>query len=173
MLASSRSSAIIASPAATAELTKYWTTYERADGSGKHVLAARSAVSVVGGNAPVFERLYGGGFRSIRGFSFRGVGPISGDFNEGGQFSFMNSIEYQIPLTSNDQLFLVGFVDSGTVESDVSIRDYRVTVGAGLRIALPQLLGPVPIALDFGIPVQQGPHDKKQLFSFYVGFFNL
>jgi outer membrane protein insertion porin family len=40
-----------------------------------------------------------------------------------------------------------------------------------LRIVVP-MLGPVPIALDFGFPIVQAPFDNKQLFSFWLGFFN-
>jgi len=158
---------------ATIEATRYFTTYQRNDGSGKHVLSARSQVSYAGENAPVYERIYGGGYRSMRGFSFRGIGPHVGDFNVGGRFGFLNSIEYQIPIGTRDNLYFVTFLDTGTVEKDVSIRDYRATVGAGLRIAVPQLLGPVPIALDFGFPINQAPGDKKQIFSFWLGFFNI
>src|SRR5262249_31449909 len=57
---------------------------------------------------------------------------------------------------ANDQLYLVAFVDSGTVERDVAIKDYRVSAGVGLRLTVP-MLGPVPIALDFGFPVLKRP----------------
>ncbi len=159
-------------PILTMDATGFLTTYSRPDGSGKHVLALHSMINYTNSNAPVYERFYGGGYHSIRGFSWRGVGPHVGAFNIGGDFAILNSLEYQIPILANDNLFAVGFVDSGTVESQVAIRDYRVTVGVGLRIALPQLFGPVPIALDFGFPVNQAPGDVKQIFNFWMGFFN-
>jgi outer membrane protein insertion porin family len=53
----------------------------------------------------------------------------------------------------------------------VSIKDYRVTAGFGLRIVVP-MLGPMPIALDFGFPINKGPRDREQIFSFWFGFFN-
>ena len=62
-------------PSATLEANKYFTLYQRPDGSGKQVLALRSMTGIVGSNTPFFERLYAGGFRTIRGFQFRGVGP--------------------------------------------------------------------------------------------------
>ena len=65
----------------------------------------------------------------------------------------------------------MAFVDSGTVERSVEIRDYRVSAGVGLRITVP-MLGPVPIALDFGFPIVKGPNDHEQVFSFWVGFFH-
>ena len=107
----------------------------------------------------------------MRGFQFRGVGPHFADLNTGGDFAFLNSIEYQIPVVPSDSLYVVGFIDSGTVSQNISLKDYRVTAGVGLRISMPQLLGPVPLALDFGFPLNQAPGDKKQVFSFWVGMF--
>ncbi len=153
------------------EGNKYWTTYQRPDGSGRHVLALRSQLGIEGSNAPVYERFFAGGYRSLRGFEFRGVGPFIDGANVGGKFMWLNSLEYQVPLTASDALYAVGFIDSGTVEQSVEIRDYRVTAGFGLRITVP-MLGPVPIALDFGFPIVKGPEDRKQVFSFSVGYFN-
>lgn len=159
-------------PIGTAEYTKYLSSeyLQRADGSGKHVLALRSQVSVAGANAPVFERFYAGGFGSIRGFTFRGVGPSQNDLMVGGTFSFLNTIEYQIPILQNDKLFFVTFLDHGTVERSVEIKDYRVSAGFGFRISVPAL-GPLPIALDFAFPLNKVDTDNRQLFSFYVGMF--
>jgi outer membrane protein assembly complex protein YaeT len=158
-------------PILSLEANKYWTVYQRADGSGRWVIAARSQTSWCGSNAPVFERFYAGGFRSLRGFEFRGVGPSINGFKIGGDFMFLNSLELQIPILANDNLYAVTFVDTGTVEENVSISDYRVSVGFGLRIVVP-MLGPVPIALDFGFPIVKESFDNKQVFSFWVGFFN-
>jgi outer membrane protein assembly complex protein YaeT len=156
---------------ATAEYTSFWTTWSRVDGSGKHVLAFRSQASWAGDDAPVYDRLYAGGFRSLRGFEFRGVGPHVGQYNVGGNFAFLNSLEYQIPVVPSDSLYVVGFIDSGTVNRSVSLSDYRVTAGVGLRISMPQLLGPVPLAIDFGFPLRDAPGDKRQIFSFWLGVF--
>jgi outer membrane protein insertion porin family len=158
-------------PLGTFEASRYFTTYQRLDGSGRHVLSFRSQTSIAGSNTPVFERFYAGGFQSLRGFSFRGVGPFINELNVGGQFSFLNSAEYQVPLLANDQVFAVAFIDTGTVERNVSIRDYRVSAGFGFRLVVP-MLGPVPIALDFGFPIVKGPNDNEQIFNFWLGFFN-
>ena len=72
---------------------------------------------------------------------------------------------------ANDHLWAVAFLDSGTVERRVDINDYRVSAGFGLRIVVP-MMGPVPIALDFGFPIVKGPMDREQVFSFWVGFFH-
>jgi outer membrane protein insertion porin family len=53
----------------------------------------------------------------------------------------------------------------------MEIKDYRVSAGFGVRFVVP-MLGPVPIALDFGFPIVKGPGDREQVFSFWVGFFH-
>jgi outer membrane protein insertion porin family len=75
-----------------------------------------------------------------------------------------------VPVRANDQLYLVGFIDAGTVERDIEINNYRVSAGVGLRIVVP-MMGPVPIALDFGFPIVRAPQDREQVFSFWVGLF--
>jgi hypothetical protein len=92
-------------------------------------------------------------------------------FRTGGDFLFLNSLEYQVPVKANDHLYLVAFLDSGTVERGIGIQDYRVSAGVGDRIIIPAL-GPVPIALDFGFPIERGPNDQTQVFSFWVGLFH-
>src|SRR5262249_37891803 len=73
-------------PLFTADANKYFTIWQRADGSGRHVLAARTELGIAGSNTPVYERFFAGGFRSMRGFEFRGVGPQMNEFELGGDF---------------------------------------------------------------------------------------
>lgn len=158
-------------PLVSAEYNKYWTAFQRADGSGRHVVALRSQFSWAGDNTPVYEQYFAGGFRSMRGFQFRGVGPVENGYRLGGNFMWINSLEYQLPIRANDQMYLVGFCDTGTVEADISkITNYRVSLGVGLRLMVP-MMGQVPIALDFGFPVNKAPGDQVQNFNFWVGFF--
>ena len=149
--------------------SQFFTVTERKDGTGKHVLALHSQLGLEGSNAPVYERFFAGGMQSIRGFMFRGVGPNEGGYMLGGTFMFLNSIEYQIPILASDSLYFVTFVDSGTVESTIGIRDYRVAAGFGFRIAIPAL-GPVPLAIDFGFPIVRTQSDQTQVFQLWVGY---
>jgi outer membrane protein assembly complex protein YaeT len=149
---------------------KYFTTYKRPDGSGRQVLVYRGQFGLATDNTPVYERFFAGGFTSIRGFQFRGVGPNINGFFVGGDFMLLNSLEYQVPVVANDNIFLVGFVDSGTVSPRINqFRDYAASVGFGIRFTVP-MLGPVPIALDFGFPVFTPPGDIRQIFNFWMGF---
>jgi outer membrane protein insertion porin family len=121
--------------------------------------------------APIFERLYLGG-RSFRGFKFRTVGPkgirndtgMLGDDGVGGSWLFFTGAEIQQPVYQ-DIVSVVAFMDTGTVTNDVGFDDYRVSVGLGLRIAVPQL-GPVPLAFDFGFPILKEDSDRTRIFSF-------
>jgi RNA polymerase sigma factor (sigma-70 family) len=118
--------------------------------------------------APACERYYAGGFRSLRGFEFRRVAPEPTGCESLGDFLFLNSIEYQVPVRANDTIYVIGFVDSGTVESKVEPKDYRVSAGYGVRIKVP-MLGPVPIALDFGFPVVASKRSASEVFNFWLG----
>jgi outer membrane protein insertion porin family len=152
------------------DYSKYFTTFQRADGSGRQVLVFHNFVGIAGDDTPVWERFFAGGFRSIRGFAFRGVGPSEDGYELGGDFMLLNSLEYQIPVKANDQIYMVTFLDSGTVEPQAfDLKDYRVSAGIGIRFTVP-MLGPVPIALDLGFPIVKGPGDQEQVFSFWLGF---
>lgn len=147
---------------------QYFTTYQRPDGFGKHTLALYGNVGWTGDSTPIYERFYAGGFQSFRGFAFRGVTPLDQGIEIGGQFQTLGSIEYMLPVTANEMVKVVGFTDFGTVDNDASFDKFRLSVGAGLRITVPGM-GPVPIALDWAVPVLREDFDRDQLFSFYIG----
>jgi len=147
---------------------QYFTTYQRPDGGGKHVLNVHGNFGWTSSDTPIYEKFYAGGFQSFRGFAFRGVTPMEKGVEVGGQFMLIGSLEYQIPVLANEMVKVVGFTDFGTVEEDVSFDNFRVAVGGGLRIQVPGM-GPVPIALDWAIPVMKSDFDREQLFSFYIG----
>jgi outer membrane protein assembly factor BamA len=158
-------------PAVNLDYYKYWTVRERPGGSGRHVLAYHGQMRWEGSEAPVYERFFEGGFLSMRGFQFRGISPLVNGVPVGGDFMLLNRLDYLLPVLANDRILFLAFVDSGTVEPRMEIKDYRVSAGFGLRLVVPQL-GPVPVALDFGFPIVKGPGDKEQVFSFALGFFH-
>jgi len=139
----------------------------------KHILAGRASLGRIFGDAPVFERYYGGGIGSIRGFEYRGISPRSRGTDEqiGGEFMVFAGAEYTFPIlgTEGQQLRGVFFIDTGTVESEFEIETYRVAVGFGVRWVLP-LFGPVPMAFDFGFPISEDDQDDDQIFSFSLGW---
>jgi outer membrane protein insertion porin family len=120
-------------------------------------------------DAPFFERFYGGGIGSIRGFAYRGVSPRDGRENDpiGGDFNLTGSMEFNYPIYG-ETLRGVVFSDAGTVEPDIHIHTIRASVGAGVRLVLPFFNG-APLALDFAIPISKAPEDETQFFSFSFG----
>jgi outer membrane protein insertion porin family len=158
-------------PRVEADARQYFTLYSRPDGGGRQILTVGGTIGYTGDNTPIFERFFAGGFQSFRGFAFRGVSPVAPS-NEnvyiGGQFMAIGTVEYQVPLLANSMVSLVTFSDFGTVEDGVTLGGFRASVGAGFRVALP-MLGPVPLAFDFAVPVVRQQTDITQVFSFYVG----
>jgi outer membrane protein insertion porin family len=147
---------------------QFFTTYQRPDGYGKHILTLSGQFGWTGNDTPIYERFFAGGFQSFRGFAFRGVTPLENGVEIGGQFQLLGTVEYMLPVMANEMIKVVAFSDFGTVDEDVSLDDFRVSVGAGLRIQVPGM-GPVPIALDWAVPVVKQDFDREQLFSFYIG----
>lgn len=158
-------------PRADVDFRKYFLLRQHPDGSGRHVLSLSSRMAITGGDTPLYDHYFAGGFSTIRGFDFRGASHRVRGLVVGGHFMLLNSIEYLFPITADDTLRGVVFCDTGTVEP--SINDwtdrYRVAPGFGLRITIPAM-GPAPIALDFAFPVSKEQGDDRQVFSFFVGF---
>jgi len=152
----------------TASYVQHWTVtsdeYDR-----KSVLSARVNAGYMFGNTPVFERFYAGGIGSFRGFRFRGISPRQGIRNDkvGGDFMLLSGGEYVVPIYEK-VIQGVAFLDMGTVEREISIRTWRMSVGVGVRLTLP-FFGTVPMEFDLGFPVLKNSEDQEQIFSFYVG----
>ncbi|HIQ20150.1 MAG TPA: hypothetical protein EYH34_02775 [Planctomycetes bacterium] len=150
---------------------RYFLLRQRPDGSGRHVLGLNTRFGITGNDAPIYEHYFAGGFSTLRGFNFRAASPKRLGVSVGGHFLLIASAEYMFPITADDMLRGVLFVDTGTVEpSIVDWTDrYRVSPGFGLRITIPAM-GPAPIALDFAFPVVHQQGDELEMFSFFVGF---
>ena len=159
-------------PKFTVEGRQHFTTGSRADGSGKRVLTLRGYYGVTGRDTAPYERFFAGDYRSLRGFAYRGVGPHVLGQNVGGLQMALGSVEYQFPWTANDRLQQVFFSDFGTVDNDYSFNKFRLSVGTGLRIYLPQqFFGPLPLAFDISYPVIKEDGDRTRYFTFFIGAF--
>ncbi len=121
-------------------------------------------------DVPIFERFYAGGFGSVRGFDFRGVGPHVGTISIGGETRVVGNVEYTFPLTM-ELLRGVVFYDVGTVyrfAEDTDLAGLRHAVGFGLRLTVPQL-GPIPLAFDWAWALNPQRGDEEEVFSFSIG----
>ncbi len=126
------------------------------------------------GNVPVFDRLFLGGGRTLRGFEFRDIGGVrDGPTGEvlGGQSLAFLSTEYTVPIIETVRaavFYDIGYVNTGSF--DVSPEDVYSDVGIGVRIKLP--ISPVPLALDYAVPVSSPDDvaDKGGQFNFYLNY---
>ncbi len=174
-------------PLATASYTNFFPLSEDFFGRKSILKTNVSAGYIFSDNAPTSEKFYLGG-RSFRGFLFRAISPLSGmeigadpptpasltpTVNAqglpngqpiGGNWRFFAGAQYEIPVFDKF-ISVVTFTDSGTVTQNFSMNPYRVSVGAGVRLYLPQL-GPAPLAFDFAVPVVKYATDQTQVFSF-------
>ena len=122
---------------------------------------------------PIFERMFLGGGRTLRGFEFRDVGPrdtpnTTGEAIGGNSLGYV-SVEYTVPII--ETVRAAAFYDMGFVNAsswDWSPSDLYGDVGLGLRLKLP--ISPLPLALDYAIPVMAADDeaDKGGQFNFYM-----
>ena len=152
----------------------YKTVYEDL-AERKTILVTKIAGATVLGDAPPFEKFYAGGsgFYGIRGFDYRGVSTRGLQTNVaeperedqiGSDWVFLANAEVIVPL-AGENLGALFFVDSGAIDSG----NYRLAIGAGIQILIPQWFGPVPMRFELAAPVMKEDDDDTQVFSFSVG----
>ena len=166
----------------------HWDAYrpvaQKADGTSivTH-LGIDAGVSVPYGvtdDVPYTERYFLGGARIMRGFAFRGIGPVDelSGYPLGGETYLTASLELYYPLHSvtqpgtyqrREMLRATLFTDWGVNDPEsfqLDPREVRGTVGLGFGLAYP-----IPLTLNFGFPVIEQDVDRTQVFSFSVALF--
>lgn len=104
---------------------------------------------------PIFERLFLGGGRTLRGFEFRDVGPRDTGYTDevyGGNSLAYLTAEFTVPIIETVRAAF--FVDSGFVNEgswDPSPTDLYTDVGVGIRLKLP--ISPLPLSIDYAFPL--------------------
>jgi outer membrane protein insertion porin family len=125
---------------------------------------------------PYTERWFLGG-RQMRGFDYRGVGPVENLYPIGGATALYGTLEYRRPLVKNIQPgtyreieAIQGgvFVDAGVLDpSDFSLDFGELRVSAGVLFGISF---PLPLTFSFGFPLRSGDGDDEQVFEFDIGF---
>ena len=146
-------------------ITLYNTLYEDIV-ERRTVWATRISGSKIYGDAPAFEKFYAGGIGTVRGFDYRGISPRGGRDEDpvGSSYIFMAGSEITHPIFE-ETLYGKIFCDSGFVSEG----PYRVAVGFGIEIVIPQFFQQVPMHFDFGFPLIKDDKDETELFSFNFG----
>ncbi len=106
----------------------------------------------------------------MRGFEYRGVSTRGLQTNVdsprrkdpiGSDWIFLAGAEITVPMIS-DNFATLFFVDSGTIDTG----SYRVSIGTGIQIMVPQLFGDVPMRFEIATPLLESEGDERQIFSF-------
>ena len=125
---------------------------------------------------PIYDKLFLGGPRTIRGVEYRDVAPRvwrlpnkKGKYAAwGGQTSWLINAEYAVPIVK--YVRIAAFTDLGSVgedEFDFSTDYFCWSIGLGLRLDIESF----PIRLDFAVPVVEPDDDvDKECFSFTIGY---
>jgi outer membrane protein insertion porin family len=139
-----------------------------------HVFSLRGRAAVVepygdSDRVPIFDRLFLGGARDVRGFRFRDVGPKD-EFGEpiGGNTTAFVSAEYTVPVVEN--IRLAGFYDIGMVWDEAytfETGDLNSAVGVGIRFDIPGF----PLRFDYAWPLETDVFNDRDSgrFSFMIG----
>ncbi len=156
---------------------KYLTVWKKYNHVITFGLRAETLDTFGGGDKlPIYDRLFLGGPRSIRGVDYRDIAPRvwksankKGSYEPwGGQTSWCMNIEYTVPIVKMVRFAV--FTDLGSVgedEFDFDTDMFCWSVGVGLRLDLEQF----PIRLDFATPIKEPDDDcDEEVFSFTVGY---
>ena len=143
----------------------------------KHVLMLRGRVDTIDAyedELPVYEMLYLGGPRTIRGVDYRDIGPKvfrNGHQQHapvGGKTLALVTAEYTVPIIKAVRAAV--FSDAGSLGADAwggGLDNVCISGGVGLRIDIPGF----PIRLDVAKPfVTDDDYTDEEVFSFTIGF---
>ncbi len=141
-----------------------------------HVLSLRAWAQTVqeyGDNQDVhvFDRIFLGGPRTLRGFKYLYVSPYDAGQPIGGKSGALGQIEYTIPLYKNILRFAT-FYDIGNVwldAFDFDVLQYCSDIGIGVRLDIPGF----PIRVDYAWPLQINGEDIQRTsarFNFWMGY---
>lgn len=140
-----------------------------------HVLNLRGWASVVephgsSDRVPIFDRLFLGGARTLRGFEYRDVGPKDENGEPiGGSSGAFASAEYTIPISKSFRV--AAFYDIGMIWPDAYEFDtstYNSDYGVGIRLDIPGF----PLRMDYAWPLEADEFNDRDSgrFNFMIGY---
>jgi len=123
---------------------------------------------------PIYERFFGGGIGTVRGYVERSLGPKEIDSEGvvhylGGKFIFAQNFEMMYPLYK-DVLYGIGFFDIGNVDKDWSFSNLKKGIGAGIRVNIPFFNAPVEIYYGYALDAEEGEPKGRIHIGMSFGF---
>jgi len=135
-----------------------------------------SSVSIAKGyggkELPFFERYYGGGSSSVRGYDFNSLGEkYTNDKAKGGELSILLGVSVISPLKflkDSKNMRLSAFFDAGGISREISNpqkNDFRASTGVAFSWLTP--IG--PLGMYVAQPLFKKAGDKTKTFEFTIG----
>lgn len=120
---------------------------------------------------PFFERYYGGGSSSVRGFKFNSLGSKYADgTSKGGKLSVLGGVSVISPLSwmkDSKSMRVSAFVDVGGIDSKVSSKGVDLRASAGLAFVWLTPVG--PLGLYTATPLKKKDGDDVKTVDFTLG----
>ncbi len=121
---------------------------------------------------PFFERFYGGGSSSVRGFDFNSLGEkYANGKAKGGKLSILSGVSIISPLTfikDSSNMRISAFIDIGGISEEASsfkASNFRASTGVAFTWLTP--IG--PLGVYFAKPFLKKTGDKTKSFEFTIG----
>ncbi len=129
-----------------------------------------------GKEVPFFERYYGGGSSSIRGFKFNSLGPTYSDLGQsgnakGGELSILTGVSIISPMKfikDSDNMRMSAFIDAGGIydkTSNLTFDELRMSTGVAFSWLTP--IG--PLGIYAAKPLVKKSNDETTTFEFTIG----
>lgn len=119
---------------------------------------------------PLYERFFGGGIGSVRGYKERSLGPKEDGYAVGGNYIFAQNFEILYPLYK-DILYLIGFFDIGNVYEDwEGFSDLKKGIGTGIRVNVPIFNAPIEIYYGYALDAEKGESKSRIHLGMSFGF---
>ena len=129
-----------------------------------------------GEEVPFFERYYGGGSSSIRGFKFNSLGPTYSNLGQsgnakGGELSVLTGVSIISPMKfikDSDNMRMSAFIDAGGIydkTSNFTFDELRMSTGVAFSWLTP--IG--PLGIYAAKPLIKKSNDETTTFEFTIG----
>lgn len=119
---------------------------------------------------PIYERFFGGGIGTVRGYKERSLGPREEGYSLGGKVIIAQNFEMLYPLYK-DIMYGILFFDFGNVYKEWDgLSDFKKGVGAGIRVNVPVFNAPIEVYYGYGLDAEPGESKSRIHIGMSFGF---
>lgn len=135
-----------------------------------HLISVRFTVGAATSQTPFYEKFYGGGVSTIRGFESK---SITGDSEAvGGQYMLGAKFSYSFPMLVNGLRGIL-FIETLSVGDDIDeLEKVRASIGFGLNANLTKTFLGTTVEAGFAVPVISYDGDSVNNFYFILGAYD-